>query len=159
MDKRGQSALEYLMTYGWALIVIAIVVGVLVYIMGSSTSGVRCTSDTTEIMVIDQDANNAVVGNTGVIMVLQNATGTTIIPTMWVGNGDFDNAVPSTTTITDPGTWVSGTQTTIAVTVEPGTLTLAAGLQNNFSGGFGFSYLSAGGLTKDANITCSGSLS
>lgn len=33
MNSRGQSALEYLMTYGWALIVIAIVVGFLIMLV------------------------------------------------------------------------------------------------------------------------------
>ena len=33
MNKKGQAALEYLMTYGWALIIIAIVMGVLIFVV------------------------------------------------------------------------------------------------------------------------------
>ena len=38
MDSKGQEALEYILTYGWALIVIVIVVGVLIFIV-STPSG------------------------------------------------------------------------------------------------------------------------
>lgn len=36
-SKKGQSALEYLMTYGWALIVIVIVIGALMLLVGNPT--------------------------------------------------------------------------------------------------------------------------
>lgn len=43
-SKRGQSALEYLMTYGWALIVIVIVIAALVFLINpSELSGSGCT--------------------------------------------------------------------------------------------------------------------
>ena len=41
---KGQSAMEYLMTYGWALIVIVIVVGALVFLINPSQVGASgCT--------------------------------------------------------------------------------------------------------------------
>ncbi len=138
MDKRGQSALEYLMTYGWALIVIAIVVGVLVYIMGSSTGATKCTSDTTEIIVKDQVASE-----TGVQIVIQNATGTTITPDVEVLGGIFSGSP------TGSGKMTSGSENTITL---PGTL------EGSFNGTYGFTYTSVGGLIKDANITCTGSV-
>ena len=39
MNHRGQSALEYLMTYGWALVVIVIVVAALVLLVGNPGQG------------------------------------------------------------------------------------------------------------------------
>src|SRR3989344_8152246 len=43
-DKRGQSALEYLMTYGWALIVIVIVIAALVFLINPQQVGTEgCT--------------------------------------------------------------------------------------------------------------------
>ena len=56
MNKRGQAALEYLMTYGWALIVIAIVIGVLVFIVASPTSTIKCT--TSDPGVLNVKASN-----------------------------------------------------------------------------------------------------
>ncbi|MFH1255858.1 MAG: hypothetical protein V1494_01065 [Candidatus Diapherotrites archaeon] len=44
MDKKGQSALEYLMTYGWALVVIVIVIVALVFLINPSQVGTSgCT--------------------------------------------------------------------------------------------------------------------
>jgi len=40
MKNNGQAALEYLMAYGWALIVIAIVVGVLIWGTTQQTGGI-----------------------------------------------------------------------------------------------------------------------
>lgn len=46
MNSRAQAGLEYLMTYGWALILVATVIGVLVFVVGNPTnSGIRCTID------------------------------------------------------------------------------------------------------------------
>ncbi len=69
MEYRGQSALEYLMTYGWALIVIAIVIGVLIFVTSSATGGVTCQG-TTNIGVVEQTVTQDSVGLT-----LRNATG------------------------------------------------------------------------------------
>lgn len=43
-EQKGQSALEYLMTYGWALIVIVIVIAALVFLINPSQIGTEgCT--------------------------------------------------------------------------------------------------------------------
>ena len=55
---RAQSALEYLMTYGWALIVIAVVVGVLVYIMSGNTELVFFSTDS-DILLKDSSVSSA----------------------------------------------------------------------------------------------------
>ena len=82
---RAQSALEYLMTYGWALIVIALVVGVLVFIMAPQ-SDVSFSSNNRAVLVKDSSVhNNGVVG-----LVLQNATGGPIRVTGLYLLGDFD---------------------------------------------------------------------
>ena len=48
MNNHAQSALEYLMTYGWALIVIAVIVGLIVVVLTSVTQGgVTCATNTT----------------------------------------------------------------------------------------------------------------
>ncbi len=51
MNSKAQAGLEYLMTYGWALIMIATVIGVLVFLVGTPTAtGFDCkSSDPTKI--------------------------------------------------------------------------------------------------------------
>ncbi len=84
MNVRGQSALEYLMTYGWALIVIAIVVSVLIVISGTSTGGIVCKSQSSDLVL-----NTSSVTTSRVIFSLQNATGVTISSLSAVDGGDF----------------------------------------------------------------------
>lgn len=71
--KRGQSALEYLMTYGWALVVIVIAVAALVVLINPSTiQGDQCdakfgpftvsqsvvTSGTTQLVLVNQSGQS-----------------------------------------------------------------------------------------------------
>ena len=39
MARKGQAAMEYLMTYGWALLVIVIVIAILLVILGRMVKG------------------------------------------------------------------------------------------------------------------------
>src|SRR3989338_7353948 len=77
MNSRGQAALEYLMTYGWALIVIAIVVGVLVFIVATPTNTLQCTSSAPGKMNVVSN-NLATTGTAGTSMgsvVITNVSG------------------------------------------------------------------------------------
>lgn len=51
MNQKAQASLEYLMTYGWALIMISTVIGILVFLVGTPTQmGIDCqSSDPTQI--------------------------------------------------------------------------------------------------------------
>ncbi len=73
MDSKTQVGLEYLMTYGWALVLIAAVVGMIVFIVGSPVSQVSfSSSDQTKLLVKAADVDGA----TGEAeIVLQNITG------------------------------------------------------------------------------------
>ena len=84
MNGRGQSALEYLMTYGWALIVIAIVVGVLIVISGTSTGGIVCKSQSNDLVL-----QTASVSGARVQLSLQNASGVTMSTLSAADGGDF----------------------------------------------------------------------
>jgi len=54
-DKKGQSALEYLMTYGWALIVIVIVIAALVLLINpEQIQSTSCTGFTNGLNIQDQ---------------------------------------------------------------------------------------------------------
>ena len=94
MNNRGQAALEYLMTYGWALIVIAIVVGVLIFIVSSPTAGVQCSSsDPAKILLKSTNILSGVAGTgpvDSIVINVQNATGGALSQFgVTAGSGDF----------------------------------------------------------------------
>jgi hypothetical protein len=72
--KRGQSALEYLMTYGWALVVIVIAVAALVVLINPSTiQGDQCDAKFGPFTVSQSDVNAS-----ATTLVLVNQTGQTV---------------------------------------------------------------------------------
>jgi uncharacterized protein (UPF0333 family) len=154
MDNKGQSALEYLMTYGWALIVIAIVIGVLIFVTSSTSGGVICQSGSSS-MVLKETSFNP--GTDGVGFTLQNATGGTItLVADCVGATAVDG-----TYITDSSgvaECTAGTETngeTFTVT----TLDAAASGTGSFTGGTAtVGYTTAGGLAASVTINCSGTI-
>jgi len=145
MNSKAQSALEYLMTYGWALIVIAIVVGLLVYILSSTTTGgVMCSTTSTQFN-LQQYAVKA--GTDGGKFVVQNATGRSITVSSATGSGDF-----SGDGILDTNSVGKGQTFTIS-----GIDTNAAG--TTFTNGVVTVNYNAGSLTNlSFNIVCSGSV-
>ena len=145
MDKRGQSALEYLMTYGWALIVIAIVIGVLIYVTSSSAGGVTCQSKSNQFII---DAYVVGAGLNNVDMTLRNATGKTVTAISATGMGNFNgvaddlssqtivkNATFNLTNVDGPVTGTTFTDGAVQVSVTIG-----------------------GTLTSDFNVVCAGSV-
>jgi len=83
-NSKAQSGLEYLMTYGWALILIAAVIGVLVFVASSPDSDITfSSSDPTKIMIKS--------GNlyaTTITVIVQNITGGNITITYISATGD-----------------------------------------------------------------------
>jgi len=74
MNQKAQAGLEYLMTYGWALIIIATVIGALVFITSTPTNNITfLSSDSAKIMLKGSSAS----GNTA-DLIMQNTTGGTI---------------------------------------------------------------------------------
>ncbi len=79
----AQSSLEYLLTYGWALVLIATLIGVLVFAAGGGINTNTCTTFLTLICKgIGAEGDN-------LVLVLQNATGQAIIITPFYDIG-FD---------------------------------------------------------------------
>ena len=152
MNSRGQAALEYLMTYGWALIVIAIVVGVLVFIVATPTGSMNCTSTGPgRINVVSNNLRDGSILDTGTTtgigsIVITNLTGGLAEDVTITGSSLFevtqtdytgtqDLAVGDTTLNPIPGA-VSGSPYT------SGTLTIA--------------YTDTVGLDQTSTITCQG---
>jgi hypothetical protein len=76
MDKKGQSALEYLMTYGWALVVIVIVIAALVFLIQPSQVGGNTCSTTSGILITNHAVSST--GSGGLTMALSNQTATSL---------------------------------------------------------------------------------
>ena len=71
MRQRAQASLEYLMTYGWAMVIIISIVAILVFIVGSPASDITfSSSDPTKILL-----KAGAVSGTDAEIVLQNITG------------------------------------------------------------------------------------
>jgi hypothetical protein len=132
INQRGQSALEYLMTYGWALVVIVVVVAALVLLVGNPTAASdRCNSPSAGFSI-----ENAELGTDGWNIVLVNLTGKTVdtldlttlsAPTTGVTEPTYTqvtNIAPGTrTTVTAPavGIYPQGSyQTTLTITYDDG---------------------------------------
>ena len=83
MNSKAQAGMEFLMTYGWALILVVTVIGVLVFIVSSPVSDVTFrSSDPTKLML-----KGASVLAGAVQIKLQNITGGKITITALTGDG------------------------------------------------------------------------
>ena len=150
MNSRGQAALEYLMTYGWALIVIAIVVGVLVFIVATPTNTMQCTSNApSKINVVSN--NIATTGGAGLSLgkiVLTNLTGGQATLVDINGNpAGFFALEPVAGYTSSNGTLALGNTSltvlaSVAKTAASATLTIG--------------YNDAVGLRQNVTITCQG---
>jgi hypothetical protein len=71
---RAQAGLEYLMTYGWAFLLVVTIIGVLIFVVSPSSASVNFNSDNRQIMV--RGGNVVSTGGAdSVSLSLQNATG------------------------------------------------------------------------------------
>lgn len=74
-SKKGQSALEYLMTYGWALVVIVIVIAALVFLIQPSQVGGNTCAATSGILITNHQVSGT---NDNLQIILSNQTAATI---------------------------------------------------------------------------------
>ena len=72
MNRKGQGAMEYLMTYGWAILVV-IIVGIVLWQSGVFGTGSGGVSGFNEVRVEDYVFNS-----TGVFISVENAAGQTL---------------------------------------------------------------------------------
>lgn len=77
--KKGQSALEYLMTYGWALVVIVIVIAALVFLIQPSQVGGNTCSTTSGILITNHQVDSVGAGGVNnMVLALSNQTASTL---------------------------------------------------------------------------------
>ena len=149
-DRRAQSALEYLMTYGWALVVIVIVIAALVFLIQPSQVGGNTCSTTSGILI----TNHQLLGsNDNLSLILSNQTaasltGVDINVTGTIGGN----------TVTDSNTLTSlGTTATTTIIDFTGTQDVAAG--STYSLQVTFNYNDRDGLARSVTSTCNGTAS
>ena len=151
-DNKGQSALEYLMTYGWALIVIAIVIGVLIFVTSGATGGVTCQSQSSGIIV-----KNSAITTTSAGLSLQNATGSEITVTSATSSGNITGTDANVNGVAIPalGTVIAKNDTfsVTGFTATAGNFVSGTGITVNYSIGTG-----ASALPASAAITCNGTV-
>jgi len=147
MDKKGQSALEYLMTYGWALVVIVIVIAALVFLIQPSQVGGNTCSTTSGILI-----TNHQLGATPDYLRLILSNG-------------------AAATLSNVGVTVSGTTSGVANTglgtitsLGTTTATFDVPLDENFDAGqysltVTFNYADKDGLDRTVTSTCNGTSS
>lgn len=156
MNKRGQAALEYLMTYGWALVIIVVVAGILFFIISSPTAGVTCqSSDPAKIPlkasnVLSTDTSSEIKltnGTAGSITVTGAAAdGTVLIITAGTVNGDTMAASGMTTSVT------SGQDIVIVPDGGANYFSTTASQTGNYT----LSYTDQFGYAKTVTVTCQG---
>lgn len=147
-DNKAQSALEYLMTYGWALIVIAIVIGVLIFVTSGATGGVACQSQTQAIQVTEWAVK---AGNDGVGMTLRNATGGTIGVTQAITAAGSNGFTGAGTVTLDNNVVKNQTFTVTAIDAPAAGTTLSNATVT-------VTYVTQGGLPANATIVCNGTV-
>lgn len=126
MNSRGQAALEYLMTYGWALVIIVVVAGILFLLVSSPSGGVNCSSSDVKMSVQAANipkvgaANIKVLNGTGGIITITAVAPSTVgitavTPTPAVGGtvngGSVLDLVPT-------GTFTAALDSNASVTVQ-----------------------------------------
>lgn len=162
-NKKGQAAMEFLMTYGWAILVAIIAIGVLAY-YGVFSPG-KLVSDK---FIINQPfssegavVTSGVVGTAKVEMEIYNGAGEqlTIKRISIAGCGDSDAATPATTTIGAAATDIIGAGTaTIEANVKSGKISMTCGVvaQGAFRGDVVVTYSKTGSaldLQSSGSIT------
>jgi hypothetical protein len=144
-NSKGQSALEYLMTYGWALVVIVIVIAAL-FAFGVFNTPKQCTQTGGQLLVKAFDFNSNVIQ-----LKVQNGSTDTITITGFAGDPE-----PITSWYGSEGdpTVDMATGSALART-DTNTFFLSTSLSGNIAEEITITYTS-GGMTKTEKTTCSG---
>ena len=137
MDKRGQSALEYLMTYGWALVVIVVVVAAL-FAFGLFSTPFKCSPMSGSLLLKDYAGTP-----TQVQLALQDGTGDGI----------------TNITVSTPLCTTNATSPALGATDENTFTVTGCALTGNINETVTVAYTSGSGLAKTELTTCSGSVS
>jgi len=157
MQQKAQAGLEYLLTYGWGLIVISIIIGALIFVTGWGMAGATCQINSSALIL---NRCSVGLGDDAVSVELRNATGTHIkVYEPNVGSG-FGSGVGD-----DPQLIIDGEEKQFGVDmVPPGSTFVINNLDGPSEGGtladatITINYTTAAGLPAAATITATGSV-
>ncbi len=149
LRQRGQSALEYLMTYGWALVVIVIVIAALVFLIQPSQVGGNTCSATSGILITNHQVDSA---TDQITLALSNQTATTLSNVDVTVSGTVGGVA---TTATTPDLNSLGT------VAQQHTMTLAPVFNagSTYSLQVTFGYADRDGFARSVTATCNGQAS
>jgi len=147
-SKKGQSALEYLMTYGWALVVIVIVIAALVFLIQPSQVGGNTCSTTSGILITN---HQVAAGTPGVItLALSNQTASKLTNVGVDVNGTLGGSAVATTAT--PIATLETIAQSVPINLGP-TATYNAG---TYSLQVKFTYNDRDGFARTVVSTCNG---
>ena len=137
MKAKAQAGLEYLLSYGWALILIATIIGVVIFVVTSPNQNlVFKSSDPTKILLKGAAALGEIVQ-----IKLQNITGGKIRITA-LTSSDYENITLNGQTLASPVEIGPGGEIIIEATGTTGTITI--------------NYTDQAGIPRTATITATG---
>lgn len=145
-SKKGQSALEYLMTYGWALVVIVIVIAALVFLIQPSQVGGNTCSTTSGILITNHQVDAT---NDDITLALSNQTATTL------------TLVDVNVSGTAGGVSVSGSTNiaTLGTVAQTQDVNLSAFQAGTYSLNVQFTYNDRDNFQRTVTATCNGTAS
>ncbi len=148
MNQKAQSALEYLMTYGWALIVIIIVVAALfAFGIFNPPAAARCAG-MDKLLYKDHAVSAA---GTAISLAFGNGAGSTIDVTAVAFAGDFAGGADAST-ISNIG---SGADFAVNNT-DGGDTAFTAAVTGTYNGTITITYDTDSGITHIETATCTG---
>jgi len=142
---KGQSALEYLMTYGWALIVIVIAIAALVFLINPTQIGAEGCTGAGKLPIKTQNLTGPDTGDTFTI-VLTNMTGQNLT----------NFTVSSTGNLVDSnniGSVVANEEVKFDSILDAGDSFTANGA---YTVNFTFAYTDGDGFSKSSTASCKG---
>ena len=160
-SKRSQSALEYMMTYGWAILII-VIVAVILYSMGifNPSSSVTFTSSGFSPFTVSSSLCNNLGYKIAVLAgPIPNNANSITINKVFVTSATGANTTTASYTLTNPVTLKSGQSTTIiipnvACTAAKVHYSLSAKIQYSYTAGtLGLQYVNTSGTIAGTSIS------
>ncbi len=141
MKNRGQAAMEFMMTYGWALLVVLIAIGALAFFGVLNPSGFLPNTCTLAPGFSCSDFK--VSAATGYSIILQNGIGEDIIAGSSLKIDEGGTSTTCDVTMPNAGIWADGASFTFSA-VAPAGCTLTAG--SKFKADLILTYTPSGGI-------------
>ncbi|MDO8538137.1 MAG: hypothetical protein Q7S21_04585 [archaeon] len=150
-DKKAQSALEYLMTYGWALVVIVIVIAALVFLINPTQVGPNNCTGFSRFPISNHQVNaSKAAGSDEIILVMSNQTGGDATSVDFNATGRVGSvAVNDGNTF---GTFAANDQIMLVI------LTANDLVSGNYDIALGLTYTDRDGIQRTDSASCKGTI-